>query len=249
MNQSSLAFRAVFHREFLHQISSVASIAVVVLFALLSCFMTFGNGDFYARNEADLDVFFSLHGWLYILIIPPVAVRLWTDEWRMGTSELLLTLPVSPLVLVLAKFAAAWALMALMLVTTLPVWIGVSVLGDPDHGVIALSYVASWLLSGIYLATGSAVSAFATNVPLTLMGTAVACLFLQLGSFDALVRLLHDYAQPMAAFFIQSLTPHWQLSPVFQGILPLSAPLYVTLAIGLGLHLTHYGITRRGSVQ
>ena len=120
-------------------------------------------GGFFDRGQADLYPFFPYHPWLYLLLVPAVAMRLWAEERKTGTIELLMTLPVSPVEAILGKFFAAWAFIGLALVCTFPMWITVNVLGDPDNGVILTSYLGSFLMAGAFLAIGSFVSAMTKN--------------------------------------------------------------------------------------
>lgn len=135
----------------------------VVIFLLLAGIQTFWLGELIPRGRADLAPFFGAHPWLHLLLGAALAMRLWAEETRSGTAELLLTLPVRLREAVLAKFLGAWLLVALALLLTLPVWLVVEWLGEPDRGVILASYVASWLVAGAFLAMGSCASALAGN--------------------------------------------------------------------------------------
>ena len=120
----------------------------VLIFLMLSGVFTFYIGGFFERGQADLAPFFNFHPWLYLFLVPAIAMRLWAEERKSGTIELLLTLPVTRWQAVLGKFLAAWVFTGLALVLTFPLWITVNVLGSPDNGVILASYVGSWLMAG-----------------------------------------------------------------------------------------------------
>ena len=124
----------------------------LVIFLLLTGFFTFTAGGFFERGEASLASFFAWHPWLYLVLVPAVGMRLWSEERRSGTLELLLTMPVTTWQAILGKFLASWVFLAIALALTFPVVLTVNVLGDPDNGVIATGYFGSLLLAGAYLA-------------------------------------------------------------------------------------------------
>lgn len=140
----------------------IAPVFLTVFVALTGAF-TFYIGGFFERGQADLTSFFAFHPWLYLLLVPAVAMRLWAEERKSGTIELLMTLPVTASEAMLGKFVAAWAFIGLALLLTLPMWITVNVLGRPDNGIILASYLGSFLMAGGFLAIGSFVSALTKN--------------------------------------------------------------------------------------
>ena len=135
----------------------------IVIFLVLANSFTFYLGGFYDRGIADLRPFFNYHPWLYLFLVPAVAMRLWAEERKSGTVELLLTLPVTAGQAIVGKFLAAWLFLGLALVLTFPIWITVNYLGDPDNGVILATYIGSWLTAGAYLSIGSCMSALTKN--------------------------------------------------------------------------------------
>ncbi len=140
-----------------------ATVFLIIFVALTGAF-TFYVGGFFERGQADLDaVLPCIHPWLYLLLVPAVAMRLWAEERKTGTIELLMTLPISPWEAILGKFLAAWAFIGVALLLTLPMWITVNVLGEPDNGVILASYIGSFLMAGAFLAIGSCISALTKN--------------------------------------------------------------------------------------
>jgi ABC-2 type transport system permease protein len=174
----------------------------VVVFLAAAGVLTFEVGRFFERGRADLQPFFRFHPWLYLWLAPALAMRLWAEERRTGTAELLLTLPVGPLRAVLGKFLAAWLVAAAALGFTVPLWATVAWLGDPDHGVVAAGYAASLLLAGAYLAIALAASAatrsqavafvlaLAIGAGLTVPGAIPVAGLLGAWSPDALVALM-----------------------------------------------------------
>jgi ABC-2 type transport system permease protein len=153
---------AVFKRELLGYFVTPVAYVFIVIFLVLTGVFTFEIGGFYERGQADLRPFFDFHPWLYLFLIPAVSMRLWAEERRGGTIELLLTLPLALWATVAGKFLAAWAFTGIALVLTFPTWITVNVLGDPDNGAIVTGYIGSFLMAGGFLAIGSCVSAMSS---------------------------------------------------------------------------------------
>ena len=155
----------------------------LVIFLILTGVFTFYLGGWYERGQADLQPFFTYHPLLYLFLIPAVSMRLWSEERKAGTIELLLTLPVTLRAAVLGKFLAAWGFVALALILTFPLWITANWLGDPDNGVILAAYLGSLLMAGSYLAIGECLSAATDNQVIAFILTAVVCfLFVAAGS-------------------------------------------------------------------
>ena len=146
---------------------------VIFLFAMGA--FTFYVGRFYDNGIADLSVFFAYHPWLYLFLVPALAMRLWAEERRTGTMELLLTLPVPLWATVVGKYLAAWAFTGLALALTFPIWLTVNYLGNPDNGVILASYIGSFLMAGGYLAIGACISATTSNQVIAFVVTVVVC--------------------------------------------------------------------------
>lgn len=155
----------------------------IAIFLIANGIFTFEFGGFYLRGQADLYPFFSFHPWLYLFMIPAIAMTLWADERKTGTIELLLTLPVKLSDAVLGKFLAAWVLTGIALLLTFPLWITVNYLGEPDNGVIFAAYLGSWFMAGGFLAIGSCMSACTRNSVIAFILTVSICfLFVIMGS-------------------------------------------------------------------
>src|ERR1700744_3961277 len=150
---------AVFRREFAAYFATPIAFVFLVIFLFSMGVFTFYVGHFYDSGVADLSLFFNYHPWLYLFLLPALAMRLWAEEKRSGSIELILTLPVPVWATVLGKYLAAWAFAGLALLLTFPIWITVNYLGNPDNGVIFASYIGSFLMAGAYLSIGGAVSA------------------------------------------------------------------------------------------
>ncbi|MEW6689011.1 MAG: ABC transporter permease [Pseudomonadota bacterium] len=183
-------------RELASYFTSPVAYVFLVIFLLLAGFFTFTAGQFFERGEAGLGAFFGWHPWLYLVLVPAAGMRLWAEERRAGTIELLLTMPIAPWQAILGKFAASWMFLAVALALTFPVVVTVNLLGDPDNGMIVAGYVGSLLLAGAYLAVTCMTSAMTRNQVVAFILAVVACLFLILAGFNPVTDLLARWASP-----------------------------------------------------
>jgi len=191
--------KTIAKRELQAYFSSPVAYVFVVIFLLLNGFFTFMVGGFFERGEASLtNSFFLWHPWFYLFLVPAVGMRLWADERRAGTLELLLTMPIAPWEAIAGKFIASWLFLGLALLFTFPVVLTVNYLGNPDNGVIFTAYVGSWLMAGAYLAVSCITSAITRSQVVSVILSVVACLFLILAGFPPVINLL------------QNLTHRWQ---------------------------------------
>ena len=191
--------KTIAKRELVAYFTSPVAYVFIVIFLLLNGFFTFMVGQFFARGEASLSSsFFVWHPWFYLFLVPAVGMRLWADERRVGTLELLLTMPIAPWEAIVGKFVASWLFLGLALFLTFPVVWTVNHLGSPDNGVIFAAYVGSWLMAGSYLAVSCITSAITRSQVVSFIISVVACLFLILAGFPPVINLL------------QNLTHNWQ---------------------------------------
>jgi len=188
--------RTIAKRELAAYFESPVAYVFLVIFLLLAGFFTFTFGGFFDRGEASLASFFGWMPWLFLFLVPAVGMRLWSDERRLGTMELLLTLPVTAWQAILGKFLASWAFLAIALVLTFPVVITVNVLGNPDNGVIVCGYIGSVLLAGAYLALSCMTSAMTRNQVISFIVAVMLCLVLILVGFTPVTDLLSRWAGP-----------------------------------------------------
>ncbi|MCZ6598392.1 MAG: ABC transporter permease [Planctomycetota bacterium] len=167
----------IFKRELAGYFVTPVAYVFIVIFLVLMGVFTFSRdlGNFYDNRQADLRAFFFWHPWLYLLLIPAISMRLWAEERKLGTIELLLTLPVTMTQAVIGKFAAAWAFAGIALLLTFPVWITVNYLGEPDNTAILAGYVGSFLTSGGYLAIGACVSSLTKNQVIAFILSTACC--------------------------------------------------------------------------
>ncbi len=191
--------KTIAKRELLAYFSSPVAYVFIVIFLLLNGFFTFMVGGFFERGEASLaNSFFMWHPWFYLFLVPAVGMRLWADERRVGTLELLLTMPIAPWEAIVGKFIASWLFLGLALVLTFPVVLTVNYLGSPDNGVIFAAYVGSWLMAGAYLAVSCITSAITRSQVVSFIVSVVACLFLILAGFPPVINLLQNLDAQLA---------------------------------------------------
>lgn len=165
----------------------------IVIFLLLSGVFTFYFGNFFTRGQADLVPFFQFHPWVYMIFMPALTMRLWAEERRSGTIELLLTLPITTREAVLGKFLAAWVFSGIALALTFPIWLSVNYLGQPDNGIIFAGYVGSFIMAGGFLAIGSCVSAITKNQVIAFIITIILCLIVNLSGFPMVTDQLQGW--------------------------------------------------------
>jgi ABC-2 type transport system permease protein len=184
----------IFRRELLSYFATPLAYVFIVIFLAMAGAFAFFLGNFFERGQADLQPFFNFHPWLYLVLIPALAMRLWAEERRSGTIELFLTLPISMTQAVLGKFLAAWAFAGIALILTFPFWITVNYLGNADNGVILASYIASWLMAGAFLAIGSALSALTKNQVIAFVLTATVCFLFTVSGSPLVLGFLTAWA-------------------------------------------------------
>src|SRR5437016_13858769 len=183
--------KTITKRELGAYFSSPLAYIFIVIFLLLCGFFTFFVGGFFERQEASLvRPFFDWHPWFYLFLVPAVGMRLWAEERRVGTIELLLTMPITAWQAIVGKFLASWLFLALALFLTFPLVMTVNYLGSPDNGVIFCSYVGCLLMAGGYLAISCITSAITRNQVVSFILSVVACLFLILAGFPPVTELL-----------------------------------------------------------
>ena len=176
---------SVFRRELGGYFATPVAYVFIVIFLILAGVSTFQLGNLFGRGQADLAPFFSFHPWLYLFMIPALSMRLWAEERKSGTIELLLTLPISPAGAVVGKYLAAWLFAGVALLLTVPLWATVNLLGDPDNGAIFTGYLGSLLMAGGFLAIGSTVSSVTKSQVIAFVISAVFCFAMLLLGFGA----------------------------------------------------------------
>jgi ABC-2 type transport system permease protein len=226
----------LFQRELRAYFATPVAYVFIVIFLLLAGSFTFYLGGFYERGQADLEPFFQFHPWLYLFLVPAVAMRLWADERKNGTIELLLTLPVTMLQAVIAKFLAAWCFIAIALGLTFPVWITVNYLGDPDNGVIVAGYLGSLLMAGAFLAIGACLSAASRSQVVAFILSVVVCFLFLLAGFPLVLDVFRAVAPSGLVDAIAGLSFLTHYHSLAQGVIDLRDLMYFVLAIGCWLY-------------
>ena len=215
------AIMAIYRRELLGYFSTPLAAVFVVIFLVMVSAFTFYLGNFFQTGQADLQAFFMFHPWMYLLLVPALAMRLWAEERKSGSIELLLTLPITVWQAVLGKYLAAWTLIALALLLTFPMWITVAWLGDPDNGVIMASYIGSWLLAGSFLAIGSAVSATTRSQVMAFIVSLSVCLLFLLAGYPIVLSAIQTVFHQSTVDAIADLSFFTHFSSITRGILDL----------------------------
>lgn len=236
---------AIARREWSAYFNSPVAYIFIMIFLALAGFFTFSVSGFYEAGQADLRGFFFWHPWLYLILVPAVAMRLWAEERRQGTMELLFTVSVTPAQAIAGKMAAAWAFLGLALLLTFPVPLTAAWLGQPDWGVVVSGYLASFLLAGAYLAVGMFTSALTRNQVISFVLAVVLGLFLILAGFQPVTDLLAQWApgwlvDTVAAF---SFMPHYEA--LQRGVLDARDFLYFASVTGFMLFLTQLVLANR----
>ena len=226
----------VFRRELASYFATPVAYVFIVIFLLLAGTFTFYLGNFYERGQADLQPFFNFHPWLYLFLVPAVGMRLWSEERKSGTIELLLTLPITMWQAVVGKFLAAWAFIAVALILTFPVWITVNYLGSPDNGVIFASYLGSFLMAGAFLAIGSCISASTRNQVIAFILTVVVCFLFLLAGFPLVLNFFSAWAPQGVVDAIAGLSFLTHYASIDKGVIDLRDLIYFLLIIAFWLY-------------
>jgi ABC-2 type transport system permease protein len=222
-------------REFAGYFATPLAMVFLIVFVALTGAFTFYLGGFFERGQADLSPFFQYHPWLYLLLVPAVAMRLWAEERKSGTIELLMTLPISPWEAILGKFLAAWAFIGVALILTFPMWITVNVLGSPDNGVILLSYIGSFLMAGAFLAIGSAISALTKNQVIAFIVSATLCFLLVMSGLELVLNVLRAWTPSFLVSAVSSMSFLSHFDRVTKGVLDMSGLVFYLSLIAFAL--------------
>ncbi|HEY5347990.1 MAG TPA: ABC transporter permease [Rhizomicrobium sp.] len=225
----------VMRREFASYFATPLAFVFIVIFLLAMGSFTFYVGHFYENGIADLTVFFGYHPWLYLFLVPALAMRLWAEEKRSGTLELLLTLPVPLPATVIGKFLAAWAFTGLALALTFPIWLTVNFLGDPDNGVILASYIGSFLMAGGYLAIGACISAATSNQVIAFVVSVAVCFLFTVSGAPLVLDFFHGWAPLTLVDAIASFSFLTHFAAITAGVIDLRDVIYFVSLIALFL--------------
>jgi len=230
--------RTIAKREWNAYFNSPVAYVFIIIFLVLSGFFTFMVSRFYEAGQADLRGFFFWHPWLYLILVPAIAMRLWSEEQRSGTMELLFTLPVAPMEAIVGKFIAGWLFLLLALALTFPTVWTAAYLGSPDSGVVLGGYVGSGLLAAAYLAVGMLTSAMTRNQVISFVLSVVIGMFLILAGYPPVTDFFAGFASETLVNFVAafSFMPHYE--SLQRGVVDLRDLLYFVSVVAFMLFAT-----------
>lgn len=232
-------------REFAGYFNTALAFVFVVIFVALTSAFAFFVGNLFGRGQADLLPFFQYHPWLYLMLVPAIAMRLWAEERKSGTIELLMTLPIAPWQAIVGKYLAAWAFVGVALLLTFPIWITVNILGNPDNGVIFASYIGSFLMAGAYLAIGSFISALTKNQVIAFIVSALICFLFLMAGLNLVLGVVREWAPAfiVSGFESMSFLSHFQ--QITKGVISLSTLIFYLSLIAFFLFANTLAIEQK----
>ncbi len=228
---------SIYKREFTSYFVTPVAYVFIVIFLFMTGIFTFYLGAFYESNQADLEPFFRFHPWLYLFLIPAISMRLWSDERKSGTIELLMTLPVSITDAVVGKYLAAWSFTAVSLLLTFPMWITVNYLGNPDNTVIMASYIGSLIMAGGFLAIGSCISAFTKSQVIAFVISVVISFMFILSGFPMVLDLFQGWAPQAIIDAIASFSFLTHFTSIKKGVIDIRDIIYFGALITFWLYV------------
>ena len=222
---------AILRRELVGYFQTPVAYVFIMIFLLLSGALSFYLGNFYEREQADLGAFFTFHPWLYLFLVPAISMRLWAEERKTGSIELLITLPVTVFEAVLGKFLAAWIFTGIALLLTFPIWLTVNYLGDPDNGIILGAYFGSFLMAGGFMAIGACISATTRNQVVAFILSLVTCFLFLLSGFPLVLDFFQLWLPQPVVDTIASLSFLTHFSSINKGVIDLRDLSYFVILI------------------
>ena len=235
----------ILRRELASYFATPLAYVFILIFLVLANAFTFYVGGFFQLGQADLRPFFMFHPWLYLFLIPALTMKLWAEERKSGSIELLMTLPVKVWEAVLGKYLAAWIFTGIALALTFPIWLTVNYLGSPDNGVIIASYLGSLLLAGGFLAIGSCMSALTRNQVVAFILGVAACFVLLLAGYPLVLDVFRGWAPQTLIEAVASLSLLTHFQSITRGVLEARDILYFAMLIGFFLFTTTVAIDLR----
>ena len=226
----------IVRRELASYFATPLAYVFIVIFLVLAGALAFFVGNFFDRGQADLQPFFTFHPWLYLVLIPALAMRLWAEERKSGTIELLLTLPISMTEAVIGKFLASWAFAGIALVLTVPFWITVNYLGHPDNGVILASYIASFLMAGAFLAIGACLSALTKNQVIAFVVTAAVCFVFTVSGSPIVLGFIKGWAPEAMLGTVAGFSFLTHFNAIIRGVIDLRDAVFFLSVIAFFLY-------------
>jgi ABC-2 type transport system permease protein len=235
----------IFKREFKGYFRTPVAYVFLVAFLFISVALSFSRfGGFFKSGVASLDTYFSWYPWLFLIIVPAVGMRLWSEEKRSGTSELLFTLPVTTLEAVIGKFLAGWAFLALAVLLSFPMALTIGYLGNPDWGVVASSYLGAILMAGGYLGVCSLTSALTRNQVVSFIVGLIACAVLVFLGYSGFTSFLESVLPIGVSDAISNFSFITHFSPMVKGIIDVKDVVFFLSLMGLTLFLNVVALER-----
>ena len=235
----------IMRRELASYFATPLAYVFILIFLMLANAFTFYLGSFFERGQADLQSFFYWHPWLYLFLIPAISMRLWAEERKSGSLELLMTQPITLWEAVLGKYFAAWLFAGLALALTFPIWITVNYLGHPDNGTILAAYIGSLLLAGGYLAIGSCMSALTNNQVIAFILGVVVCFLVLLAGFPIVMDAFRAWMPQWLVQAIASLSFLTHFDSIKKGVIDVRDLLYFGMLGGFFLLATSIALDLR----
>ena len=227
---------AVFKRELASYFATPIAYVFIVIYLVVIGWFTFFFGGFYDAGQADLGAFFYWHPWLYLFLVPALSMRLWAEERKSGSIELLMTLPLETWQAVAGKYLAAWAFTAIAVALTFPVWITVNYLGEPDNGVILAAYLGSILMAGGFMAIGACLSSATKNQVIAFILTVVTCFLLLVPGVGGVQQALEGIAPQWLVDGLVGIGVQAHFDYISKGVIDLRDIVYFALLIGIALY-------------
>lgn len=235
----------IFKRELYSYFATPVAYVFIVIFLFMSGVFTFYMGGFYEGNQADLEAFFRFHPWLYLFLIPAISMRLWSEERRSGSIELLMTLPISVTDAVLGKYLAALCFNSIALALTFPIWLTVNYLGDPDNKVILASYIGSLIMAGGFLAIGSCISALTKSQVIAFVISVVICFLFILSGFPLVLDFFQGWLPHIIVDTIASFSFLTHFTSIKKGVIDIRDIFYFGALIWFWLYVNTVVIEAR----
>jgi ABC-2 type transport system permease protein len=226
----------VFRRELASFFATPVAYVFITIFLILSGVFAFFIGSLFERGQADLLPFFNFHPWLYLFLVPAIAMRTWSEERKNGSIELLMTLPITTFQAMLGKFLAAWSVLGLSLILTFPLWLTVNYLGDPDNGVILAAYIGSWLLSGAFLSIGICMSALTKNQVVAFILAIVVCFIFVVSGSGIVLDAFKGWAPSIVIDTVASFSFLTHFESLAKGVIALNDVGYYVISIAIWLY-------------
>ncbi len=234
----------LFKREMTSYFATPLAYIFIVIFLLMAGAFTFYLGNFFERDQADLEAFLQFHPWLYVVLIPAISMRLWAEEINSGTIELLMTLPITTTEAVLGKFLAAWIFAGVALALTFPIWITVNYLGSPDNGAIVAGYLGSFFMAGGYLAVGAFLSAVTRSQVIAFVLSTSVCFVLTASGAPLVLNFFSTFAGDEVLAFIRSLSFLDHFQNIIRGVVDIRDIVYFGSLIAFFLYCNVLAVNR-----